>query len=297
MKFGVLTPCRLLSSNPRSTNSDHSTIMDDTPSARDRRTVLDFGQQWVRYQDNDGYYGSVEMLADIFGPLLHVEDIVDRRVAEIGSGTGRIVNMLLAAGTARVLAIEPSAAFAVLRQNTTAHAERVDYLNARGDKIPADGEFDFVLSIGVLHHIEHPESVVAAAYRALRVGGRMLIWLYGREGNEAYLRLIEPLRAITTRLPPRLLSPLCHVFNLGLALYIGLCRFLPLPLRGYCRNVLAKLSWQKRFLVIYDQLNPAVARYYSERDARALLEHAGFKQVQSHHRHGYSWTVIGTRAS
>ena len=122
----------------------------------------------------------------------------------------------------------------------------------------------------------------------------MLIWLYGRAGNDPYLRLVEPVRALTTRLPPWLLSGLCHAINVGLALYVGLCRYL--PLRGYCRNVLAKLSWHKRFLVIYDQLNPAVARYYSEHDAWALLEQAGFQQVQLHHRHGYSWTVIGTRS-
>jgi predicted RNA methylase len=40
--------------------------------------------------------------------------VAGRQVADIGSGTGRIVAMLLAAGAARVTAIEPSRAFEVL---------------------------------------------------------------------------------------------------------------------------------------------------------------------------------------
>lgn len=46
--------------------------------------------------------------------------------------------------------------------------------------------------------------------------------------------------------------------------------------------------------MIYDQLNPAYAKYYRRDEARALLEDAGFQDVRLHHRHGYSWTVLGT---
>ncbi len=269
----------------------------ESPSDRDRRTIEDFGRQWTRYPDNQGYYGSVDMLADIFGPLLRLEDVAGCRVAEIGSGTGRIVNMLIEAGASHVLAIEPSSAFEVLRRNTEANAGRVEYLRGGGEQIPADGRFDYVFSIGVLHHLEDPGTVVSASHRALRAGGRMLIWLYGREGNELYVSFVSPIRAVTTRLGPWLRAFLCHVVNLLLAPYVVLCRALPLPMSQYCTNVLGKLSWRKRFLVIYDQLSPTVARYYDAREARALLEQAGFERVTLHHRHGYSWTVIGTKAS
>jgi len=45
----------------------------------------------------------------------------------------------------------------------------------------------------------------------------------------------------------------------------------------------------------FDQLNPAEARYYRRAQAMELLEAAGFQDVQLFHRHGYSWTVIGTK--
>jgi hypothetical protein len=49
----------------------------------------------------------------------------------------------------------------------------------------------------------------------------------------------------------------------------------------------------KRRLVIYDQLNPTYAKYHKRHEAIALLEKSGFINVKAHHRHGYSWCVLG----
>lgn len=267
----------------------------DIASDPTQRTIADFGDQWTRYTTNDGYYASTELFHDICAPLLEVEAVRGATVCEIGSGTGRIVSMLFAAGAARVIAIEPSDAFEVLRANTSGHADRIEYIRDTGEAIPAGRDLDYVFSIGVLHHIYDPAPVVGAAHAALRPGGRMLVWLYGREGNESYLRLVEPLRKVTVRLPQSLLAAICHGLTLCLALYILLCRVFPLPLRGYMNNVIGRFSWAKRYLVIYDQLNPTVARYYTREQAEALLADGGFVNIRLHHRHGYSWTVIGER--
>lgn len=258
-------------------------------------TIEDFGAQWKRYRDNKDYYGSVALLKDLFGPLLATEEIEGRKVAEIGSGSGRIVLMLLRSGAAHVTAIEPSQAIEVLRANTREFSSRVDYVHARGEAIPQDRNFDYVFSIGVLHHIPDPDPVVRAAFQSLRPGGRLLVWLYGREGNEAYLWWVLPFQKLTRRLPDMILAALCHGLNVLLAVYIWLCRFLPLPMRAYMRGHVGKLSWHARYLTIFDQLNPAEARYYWKAEAQALLEKAGFEDVQLAHRHGYSWTVIGTK--
>ena len=61
------------------------------------------------------------------------------------------------------------------------------------------------------------------------------------------------------------------------------------------KNVLSKLSRAQRQLVIYDQLNPAYAKYYRREDAERLFRDAGFTDMRLDHRHGYSWTVIGSK--
>jgi SAM-dependent methyltransferase len=260
----------------------------------DDATIADFGAQWTRFTDNGGYYGSVELLADIVEPLLPVSTIKGLRVVDIGSGTGRIVAMLIAAGAERVTAVEPSAAFQVLCENTRQWAERIDYANVPGDQLPM-GEYDLAVSIGVLHHVYDPAPIVRRAYAALKPGGTMLVWLYGYEGNRLYLAFANTLRCVTRKLPDRVLEGLCHGLNVALGAYVAACRVLPLPMRSYMRGHIAKLSWNKRFLTIFDQLNPAYAKYYTREEAHRLLAEQGFRDVTLHHRHGYSWTVCGRK--
>lgn len=261
------------------------------------RTIADFGEQWTRFNTHEGFYASVDLLRDICEPLMPVSSLHGLRVAEIGSGTGRIVQMLLDAGARHVVALEPSVAFDVLTRNLGAAGDRVSYLHARGDELPPTGDIDLVVSIGVLHHIPDPQPVVQAAFNALRPGGRILVWLYGREGNAAYLSLVHPLRWLTTKLPPGPTEVLARLLSAGFTAYMAASRAIPLPLRGYIRNVIGKFPTERRVQVIFDQLKPAYAKYYTRDDAVALIESVGFENVRIHHRHGYSWTVTGTKGS
>jgi SAM-dependent methyltransferase len=275
------------------TNSEKTQLSGDELTTG--RTIRDFGDQWTKFRANDGLYASIAMLADHLSPLVDVEDLRGKIVADIGSGTGRIVNMLIAAGVAKVYALEPSASFSVLCTNVADAGDRVECRQLRGDELPEEPKLDMVVSIGVVHHIPSPKPVIDAAFRALRPGGRIFLWLYGREGNEAYLRFALPIRRLTTRLPHTLLLVLCAILNVALAPYIWLAKRKSVPLRDYLTEVLGRYPWKTRLLIIYDQLNPAYAKYYSEEEARDLLERSGFTNVTTYHRHGYSWSATGTR--
>jgi len=258
------------------------------------QTIQDFGEQWVRYRDNEGYYGSLELFSDILSPFLKPDELKGCKVAEIGSGTGRIVNMLLEAGAENVIASEPSEALDVLRENIR-QPDKVTCLKITGDQLPASGDLDYVFSIGVLHHIQDPTPVVEAAFNALRPGGHLFIWVYGKEGNRLYLTFLTLLRMFTTHLPHRMLTSLVEMMYWPLVSYMKLCHRCALPLRRYLLAVFEKMSPQKRRLVIYDQLNPSFAKYYTRAEAERLLLDGNFEDVRVHHRHAYSWTVIGTK--
>lgn len=258
------------------------------------QTIKDFGEQWLRYPDNEGYYGSLELFEDILSPFLKPDEIKGCKVAEIGSGTGRIVNMLLGAGVRHVIAVEPSDALEVLIRNII-DPERVTWLKITGDQLPPYGDLDYVFSIGVLHHVRDPGPVVRAAFMALQPGGRFLVWLYGKEGNTLYLTLLRPVRIVTKRLPHFILATLVEIIYWPVGFYVKLCGRFPLSMRGYLLSVFEKMSPAKRRLIIYDQLNPSYAKYYTRKEAEGLLAAMGFANVLVHHRHGYSWTVIGTK--
>lgn len=172
------------------------------------RTIADFGEQWTHFRDNQGYYASTEMFVDVMQPLLSLGDVQGKRVLDVGSGTGRIVQMLLDAGAAHVTAIEPSDAFEVLCDNLRPFGERATCRRQRGEELSVDTPVDLAVSIGVLHHIPDPGPVVSRMAGTLRPGGKLLVWLYGREGNAAYLSWVLPLRRLTTRLPHATVSVL-----------------------------------------------------------------------------------------
>ncbi len=253
-------------------------------------TISDFGEQWTHYTENRDFYASTEVLDSLFGPLLAKEDLAGKDLADVGAGTGRYTRMFHELGAASVLAVEPSDAVEVLERNT-AGLEGVTCLRATADETPPD-RFDWVFCIGVLQFIPDAEKALAAMGRGLRPGGRLFVWVYGKEGNRLYLALVRPLRAITRRLPHRLLDLLAGTLAYPAGWYAALCRALPLPMREYMRGYYSRLDHYSRKLVIYDQLNPTLARYYDRRELEALFDRSGFTDVRLHHRLGSSWSVV-----
>jgi SAM-dependent methyltransferase len=264
----------------------------------DDKTIQDFDNQWSRYDDNEGWYASIDLFADILSPSMTIDDFAGKSVVDIGSGTGRIVGMLLESGASHVYAVEPAVgAFEKLQKNV-AQMERgkdVTPLNKRGDEWSVEEPVDRVISIGVIEFISDPSNTVKQCYDALKPGGELFFWLCSYEGNELYLKFVEPLRKLTTFLPHFLLVLVVELLYWGLCTYRLVCKVLPLPMKRYIDKVWWPMSSKKRRLVIYDQLNPSYLKYYRKHEAIALLEKAGFKDIDIHHRHGYSWSVKGKK--
>jgi hypothetical protein len=109
------------------------------------------------------------------------------------------------------------------------------------------------------------------------------------------MSLLKLLRVVTRRLPHPVIFALLRLLDFPVRVYIAACRRAPLPMRLYFTQVLGRFDDKVRRLTLYDQLNPVYARYYRREEAEALLRGAGFADVRSHHRHGYSWAVVGTK--
>lgn len=257
------------------------------------QTIRDFGDQWTAYPENEGIYASLDTLKDLVAPF-DIRNFENSVVADIGSGSGRIVNMLLAAGARHVYAVEPSKSFEVLKENTKCDSGKITYLNIPGNEFSMR-ELDYVVSFGVIHHIPEPEATMRAIHASLKKGGKAIIWVYGKEGNRLYLFFVQPLRMITKRLPHNILHGFCRFLDVFLCCYIKLCNYFKLPMYVYMKNVVGKWTPHIRFVTIYDQLNPSYAKYYTKNEALELMKNAGFINVSIYHRHEYSWTLIGEK--
>lgn len=102
------------------------------------------------------------------------------RVLDVGTGTGRIVE-LFAAEASRLVAIDSSPEMLRLARAKIANlspeiASKVDIKLGDFNMLPVgDSEFDTVIFHQVLHYAQHPEAVIAEAIRTLAPGGRLVI--------------------------------------------------------------------------------------------------------------------------
>ncbi|MDB5551027.1 MAG: class SAM-dependent methyltransferase [Rhizobium sp.] len=259
------------------------------------KTIDDFSSQWTTFPDNQGYFISVELFEDSLAGLLAPADFTNKRVLDLGSGTGRIIRWILKLGAQHVYAVEPAETIEILKDNTRNESERVTYKNCTGNQIDINEDVDLAVSLGVVSYIENPLSTFQAIRKALRPGGKFFVLVMSREGNGLYYYFVLPLRWMTTKLPDSLLFVVSKLLAGGATAYAALCQLLPLPMHIYFRSVFAKVAWRERVMLVFDQLNPTYAHYYRGSELKQLFEVAGFGDIKMVHRHGYSWAVVGTR--
>ena len=156
-------------------------------------------------------------------------------------------------------------------------------------------EIDYVFSLGVIHHIPNYEKVLEKIYASLKPGGKFIIWVYGKEGNELYLLIFNNLRRITIYLPDFILRVISHILNLLTYVYGFFCKFFNLPLRKYFIELFNKCSFQKRSYIIFDQLNPSYAKYFTKNELNDVLKKSNFINIKINNRHGYSHTAIAEK--
>jgi len=261
------------------------------------KTIRDFGDQWAIHGHLDqDYWTSKEMFIDHFGSLFSSSEISGKRVADIGSGSGRILQMISLFNPKFLYGIEPSHGFSILEKNTK-NIPNLELINTRGEDFNIE-DLDLVISFGVIHHIKDPEKTLVNAFNNLREGGKIIIWVYGYEGNELYVLFQKLFRPIIRLLPDRALDVLSSFLSFTAALYYHLLtrlHFKRFPLKDYLENVFIPCGKTQRKYITFDQLNPSYAKYYKKSEVAKLLTDAGFDNVKTFHRHGYSWTAIGTK--
>ncbi len=60
-------------------------------------------------------------------------------------------------------------------------------------------QFDYVFSVGVLHHTDNPDMAFKSMAHHTKAGGETLVWVYSKEGNFLIRILVEPARKIFFR--------------------------------------------------------------------------------------------------
>ena len=212
-------------------------------------------------------------------------------VLDAGCGTGRNSFWALKYGAARVVACDVDDRTLAAAKANLAGDARAEVVRCSIDALPWRDAFDVAMSIGVVHHVVDPRSAVANLVGATRPGGRTVIWVYGREGNELLLLFLEPLRALTKRLPPRLTHALTYLFSVPI---FAALKVIPTRHPYFVRAKTWRFS--HLHLVIFDQLLPRIAHYWTRTEALDLFRGLPVGQLEAFRKNNNSWTVVAVRA-
>ena len=178
--------------------------------ARQVQTALSFGFEWNRFPEMYEEWGRT--FQEYMQP--HTREFFrGKKVLDAGCGNGRFAYHAARSG-AEVWAIDLGPAVEVARRNCE-NEENVQVVQADLHNPPfALESFDFIYSIGVLHHLPDPEAAFNRLLKFLKPGGEVQIYLYWRpEGQPikaAMLAGITSVRKVTTRLPHQVVHALSY---------------------------------------------------------------------------------------
>lgn len=242
-----------------------------------------FGFQWHKYArtqlDNEATRLSEVSFRRKTG--FTPEELAGKLVLDVGCGMGRYAEVASRWG-AHVVGIDLSNAVEVAAQNL-AERKSVTILQADVFSLPfAPESFDFIYSIGVLHHTSDCERAFKSLPPLLKAGGSIAIWLYSSYNN--WYRFSDLYRKVTHRLPVRWLHALCYAAVPLYYIHRGL-RLIPVvgrPLSGLLRYVLPTSldpDPARRILDTFDWYSPKFQSKHRYEEVFPWFEESGLDSL------------------
>jgi SAM-dependent methyltransferase len=272
-----------------------------------QQTVDGFGWEWNMFNEQiqDTYMTDKAHFLDFIYPT--TDDFFEGKlVLDAGCGMGRFLKLGAGFGSSEIIGVDLSHSVEAAYRNTralpNAHVVKADISN-----LPFVEKFDYIFSVGVLHHMQSPQEGFSQLARLLREKGTISVWVYSKENNGWVIHFLTPLRKhITSHLPKPVLFLLSHF--LGLMLYIcvkliykpanenrlGLKLGRLLPYNDYLYYI-SRLNYASLVSVIFDHLVPQLASYVSKEELKSWFCEANLSDVMITSRNNMSWRGHGMR--
>jgi SAM-dependent methyltransferase/uncharacterized protein YbaR (Trm112 family) len=272
---------------PEETKPASKRAEDEALSAQ-RDTARSFGYEWQAFS---------EMLPDYesnfrwYFERFPADSFAGKLILDAGCGTGRHTFHMARSGASQVVAMDFSQAIEVAarnnRENPNTHFVQADIYHP--PFLP--GTFDFVYSLGVLHHLPEPEKGFRTLLPLLKPGDYMNIYLYWNlEGEAAWRRaalsVVTGVRRVTTRLPHGLLKKLSWLIAAGFQVAFVL------PSRALARFSLTrtladrvplghyrKYSFRVLYTDQFDRFSAPIENRYSRAEVASWFERARMEDV------------------
>ena len=248
----------------------------------ERRTVKSYSYQWRKFKEMYPHWEQVFL--DSIRPMTP-NFFQGRCGLDAGCGFGRSLRYAASYG-GEMIGLDLSEAIEAARDNTR-HLPNVHLVQGDIFHPPiAPAALDFVYSIGVLHHLPDPKAGFMTLTRLLKPNAPIFIWVYLRlRGRQ--IAAFSLMRAISTRMPLRLLNVVC----LALAAGQWLAWIVPYRILNSCRatrrlarhipfTLYARYPFRVLHTDWFDGLSVPLVNYYRREHVEAWYREAGLERVQ-----------------
>jgi len=242
-----------------------------------------------------------QRFADIYFRDLDLESLGDKVGLDAGCGKGRFTR-ILADHLAAEVALDGSSAVEAAARNLGGRTN-VTVVQADLRDAPFEPEsFDFISSLGVLHHLDDPFEGFTRLVRLLAPKGQILLYLYSRPAQagvrSAALTAATAVRRITVRLPHKTLkslsTPIAAVLYAGFVLpgrwgqRRGITALADLPMDTYRDKPFRSLV-----LDTFDRLSAPVEYRYIWKELAPWFEDTGLEVDAARDETG--WFILAHR--
>lgn len=263
-------------------------------------TAHSFGYEWHRFPEM--YEEWERQFLDYMQP--HAADFFPgKKILDAGCGNGRFAYYAAKYG-AEVWAIDLGPAVEVARHNTQTRNVHVVQADLHNPPFALES-FDFIYSIGVLHHLPDPEAAFQNLLRFLKPGGVVQIYLYWKPEQRpikaAMLSGVSAARRLTTRLPHRAVYALAYpTAAIAFAFFVWPYRILrrfplfnrmaeDIPLKQY-----AKLPFRVCVNDQLDRFSAPIENRYTRADVQNWLARASLEAPSV--AENFGWIGTGRKA-
>lgn len=278
-------------------------FLDSASLKRKKKTADRFGYEWTHFPKILKEYEA--QFLSWLSPLAQ-DFFKDKIVLDAGCGMGRHAYFSSHFGAKEVIGFDISDSVHAAYENTK-HLPNTHIVQADIYNLPFKSCFDFVYSIGVIHHLPDPSLAVKNLSRFIKSpSGTLLFWVYGYEGNSIIIYFFNPLRLVFTRwLPLPILKLLSFLLTLPLH-FTAKWFYKPLwkipvlkkvgnylPLFHYIVHI-SDFSFTQNYSIVFDHLLAPIANYYKREELEKWVKEIRLENTAFMWRNQNSWTVIGT---
>lgn len=246
-------------------------------------------EQWSMLQDDELF-----LFKDWIYPVT-LEDFRGKEVLECGCGGGQHTSYV-APYAKKHTAVDLNTADLAKERNK--QFTNVEFVEADIAQMDLGRQFDFVFSIGVVHHTDSPDKTFENMKRHTKPGGKTIVWVYSKEGNWMVRKMVEPVRkAFLTKMSRGGLLNLSRVTTALMYIPIYTVYLLPLkflPFYEYFGNF-RRLSFYRNTLNVFDKLNAPQVDFISRERIGKWFNDNDYRDVHISAYKGVSWRGSGTK--